>query len=437
MNRWIHRARRSLSARLVIVILAAGLLNNYVVFISLAHFRHRYAGAYHRVLTHYIATVAQLMGDPPSHQQASAIAEATGFVIEYRSGARIWSTRTAETDLPPENEFHLGRVNERTAIGFHRGHILLRYRLDTGELIFTLPRTEKIERAIHLSMALVLAALTAIVAGAYLLILRFLRPLRRMHRGVEAVQSGRLDYRVAPEGAVEFRDLADSFNAMTGRVRQMLNSKERLLLDVSHELRSPIARMKLSLAMMPEDEKTSSLREDLLEMEQMVTSLLEAARLQHGADSLKRSAVSLAALIREVILPYEKRPPGVKLPERAELFISLDADKMRTVLRNLVENGIKYSRAESGPVTVAWQEEGESVAITVRDQGIGISEENLKRIFEPFFRADDSRSRTTGGFGLGLSLCKAIVEAHGGTIEITSACPGGTEVRILLPNTTD
>jgi len=417
----------------MLIILAAGLLINFVVFMSFGRLQHRSATTYHRILEHYVGILTTAIGDPPSLQQAKTVAGATGFVISYRTEGGSWSTADPAQSLPPLARYRMRPVSDRTAVGFFRGHTLVRHSLARGELVFVAPRSESVQRNLRLWMVSVLTALTAVLGGAYLLIRRILKPLRRMKLGMEAVQTGDLDHRIRQQGAVEFKALAAAFNAMTLRVRDMLQSKERLLLDVSHELRSPIARMKLALAMMPEDAHTESLREDLREMEIMVNTILEAARLQHTADTLKKAPLSIRALVAEAVEPLQARPPGVRIAASPDVRITADAEKMRTVIHNVVENGIKYSNAESAPVRVAWETDAAHITLTVQDHGIGIPAKHLPRVFEPFFRVDDSRSRATGGFGLGLSLSKAIVEAHGGMIHISSTPEEGTLVSIVLP----
>jgi signal transduction histidine kinase len=432
MIRKLHNLSRSVFIQLLLIILTAGLLINLVVVGSFGRLQQRSASTYHRIAVHYIQTLLADIGNPPSLQQAEEISSATGFVISYDKNGRVWQTPGAAWPLPEPSRYRLRQLNERTVVGFFRGYTLIRHSLDEGALTFVAPRSEAVERDLRLWLLFVLTALSVILGGAYLLIRRALKPLHGMKAGMEAVHAGRLDHRVPQNGATEFRKLAEAFNTMTIRVRDMLHSKERLLLDVSHELRSPIARMKVALAMMPEDAQSLSLREDLCEMERMVTTILESARLRHTADTLRKTSVSLGELVAESIESLLYSTPGVRIEPCADVLVRIDKDKMRTVIQNIVENAIKYSSAESGPVRLFWEAEAAEVTLTVQDHGIGIPAEDLPRIFEPFFRVDDSRSRLSGGFGLGLSLAKAIVEAHGGIIDASSS-PGGTRMMIVLP----
>ena len=132
---------------------------------------------------------------------------------------------------------------------------------------------------------------------------------------------------------------------------------------------------------------------------------------------MRRESLDLVALLRQVAEGFEDRPAGVRFVAAApEIWAEVDGEKIRIVLRNLLENAFKYSLADSRPVEVAVKTDGETVAVVVADDGPGLPAEDLHNLFEPFFRVDRSRSKKSGGYGLGLSICKRIVEAHGGRI---------------------
>jgi signal transduction histidine kinase len=196
----------------------------------------------------------------------------------------------------------------------------------------------------------------------------------------------------------------------------MIQARDQLLLDVSHELRSPLTRMKVALALMPADQNRNSLESDVIEMEIMISEMLELERLRnpHG---LSRQNQDLVPILREVAQRFGRRSPGVRLSAHPEMILmKIDGERVRVVLRNLLENAFKYSLPDSQPVGVSATQNKEAVVIRVTDDGQGIPESQIAHIFEPFFRVDPSRSKKTGGYGLGLSISKRITEAHGGTI---------------------
>jgi signal transduction histidine kinase len=279
---------------------------------------------------------------------------------------------------------------------------------------------------LHFVMAL-------IVLLAYLVLRRSLRPLRELHEGVARLSEGELDVTVPSRTRDEFGALAEAFNQMVRRISEMLRARDQLLLDVSHELRSPLTRVKVALALLPEGDKRRRIEADVAEMEAMIAELLELERLR-GGRGLRRERLDLVALLQEVVEGFQDRRPGVRfVAEAPELWAEVDGEKIRIVLRNLLENAFKYSLADSRPVEVLVKADGETVIVTVTDDGPGLPAEDLHNLFEPFFRVDRSRSKKSGGYGLGLSICKRIVEAHGGRIEAANQSGRGAEFTITLP----
>jgi signal transduction histidine kinase len=172
---------------------------------------------------------------------------------------------------------------------------------------------------------------------------------------------------------------------------------------------------------------------DVAEMEAMVVELLELERLRDGR-GLTKTCCDVALLLADVAEPFSGRPPGVAVTaaDRTRVVV-LDEDRMRTVLRNLLDNAFKYSLPDSQPVAISVTDDGPRVSISVRDDGPGIPEGDLANLFEPFFRVDRSRSKKTGGYGLGLSICKRIVDAHGGVLTVTNSAPRGAVFTVTLP----
>jgi signal transduction histidine kinase len=220
---------------------------------------------------------------------------------------------------------------------------------------------------------------------------------------------------------------------MVARVREMLGARDQLLLDVSHELRSPITRMKVALELVPDSDAKARLAADVREMEAMVTELLELERLRDGR-SIRKDRVDLAALVTTVAASFDGRHPPVRvLPATERIDVDADARMIAIVIRNLVDNAVTHSLRDSGPVTVQVSRQGDEVEVSVSDDGPGIPDAEAAHIFEPFYRVDRSRSRRTGGYGLGLSICKRVVASHGGRINVTARRPRGTTFTVTLP----
>ena len=171
---------------------------------------------------------------------------------------------------------------------------------------------------------------------------------------------------------------------------------------------------------------------ELAEMEAMIAELLELERLRgHG---IRLEPTDLAPIVREEAAAIAGRPPGIRIVALAdEVLIDADGERIRSVVRNLLENAVKYSLPDSRPVEVSAAKDRDFVALRVTDDGAGVRDEDRAAIFEPFFRADRARSRTPAGYGLGLSICKRIVDAHGGAISVECSSPRGTVFVVTLP----
>ena len=165
----------------------------------------------------------------------------------------------------------------------------------------------------------------------------------------------------------------------------------------------------------------------------MVAELLELERLRSGR-GLTKTRQDLLPLLHDVAAVFQATPPGVEVVASVrELPVEIDEEKMRMVVRNLLENAAKYSRPGSRPVQIVATHEGEKVVVRVIDDGPGIPPGEAERVFEPFFRVDPSRSKNTGGYGLGLSLCKRAMQAHGGDIVLESQSGPGASFVLTLP----
>ena len=262
-----------------------------------------------------------------------------------------------------------------------------------------------------------------------------MKPINWLYEGVSAIGDGNLGYRLPEKRGDELGKLALAFNKMSDRLREMLEARERLLLDVSHELRSPLTRMKVALEFVQEDKTRDSLLGDVQEMEQMLTEILETARLKSEHGKLELQTVDLNKLIQEVCSEFEGKVPGIHFDrDGRENMVHIDTEQIQTVLKNILVNALKYSIPGNDPVQVRLSKDASGYIIEIQDQGQGIPQDELELIFEPFYRVDKSRTKLTGGYGLGLSMCKTIIEAHGGRISVRSKPGEGAAFCISLPD---
>jgi len=426
------RIFHSVFTRLLVTIIIAGIAITIVVIGGFMALRKHSLEAFDRNLAVYIDYLITELGDPPNPASATMIAQRTGMIIQFKNDRQRWETAKVPATLRMERARIFSR-NPGREIGFYRGHHFVQIRQDGDQLTFILPWEADRHKTMGRLFAMMSVVFMAILAGAYFYIRRVLKPIRLLKEGVEKVGTGDLAHRVPLGRDNELRDLASAFNRMTGRLEALLMIKEQLLLDVSHELRSPLTRMKVGLEFLPEGETRTSLTEDIHEMERMITEILEAARIRKSVASLNLTRIKAADLIRIVIPDFENRPPGVVLKNLLENELMLDAEKIETVLRNILDNALKYSAPDGAPVVVSMEMKNRYLTIIIADEGIGIPADALPFIFEPFYRADNSRTRKTGGYGLGLSLCKTIMTAHNAEIEIFSKTGEGTQVVLGFP----
>ncbi|MDH3513455.1 MAG: ATP-binding protein, partial [Gammaproteobacteria bacterium] len=277
-------------------------------------------------------------------------------------------------------------------------------------------------------LLLALAVLLVSVIALSLLAVRWLtRPL-----GVLAVAADELgrDIRRAPlaeKGPAEVRRAAAAFNTMQSRLQTYLREREQMLAAVSHDLRTPITRLRLRAEMIEDESLRVKFARDLAEMEAMTTAALDFLRGAHVDEPVQ--PVDVLALLESLQADMEEA--GHEVQVRAQDIAPFPARPLalKRCLTNLADNAVKYGkRAEIGV-----EDDGRELRITVADDGPGIPEAELKRVFEPFYRIEGSRSRETGGVGLGLSVARDIARAHRGELALRNRPGGGLEAVLMLP----
>lgn len=353
-----------------------------------------------------------LASTSPDYATAKRLSARAGIRIRYEGPKGSWSTNP-----------HLPTIETVRRRGWHGFAIVPAP--DGGNYLFAQDFMAPLRTAHQYVLYLLLALMIAVVVTTHAVIRHLLRPLRDLGDGVAQLSNGQLDVVVPRRTRDEFGTLTDAFNTMVDRVRTMIRARDQLLVDVSHELRSPVTRMKVALELLPDDDRKAHMAADLSEMELMIGELLELERLREGR--LRKVRQDIVPILESVCRDARlvNTPP--------QIVADVEGEKLRIVVRNLVENAIKYSLPDSRPVEVSASEGAGHVTIRVVDDGVGIPESDLQTIFEPFFRVDRSRSRKTGGYGLGLSISKRIVEAHGGTIAATNNPGRGTTFTVILP----
>jgi len=254
-----------------------------------------------------------------------------------------------------------------------------------------------------------------------------IRPLRALAAGAEAFGRGDLKFRVPVVRGDEIGDLAMRFNQMAADIQAMLDGKRALLLAVSHELRSPLTRARLHAELVDDGPSKDALLDELAQMRELISALLESERLGSGHRALQLTGVDLGELAAE------QAQAGVELDTEPDLpLLQLDRTRVQLLLRNLVHNALRHNDPARGPVIVSVARDGDGVRVAVRDHGPGVPPDALDRLGQPFFRPDEARTRDSGGVGLGLSLCRLVAQAHGSRLELRNVEPG-FEAAVTFP----
>jgi two-component system sensor histidine kinase CpxA len=263
------------------------------------------------------------------------------------------------------------------------------------------------------------------------------RSISRMTRATELISEGRFEARVAETRRDELGRLGQAINRMAARLAGFVHGQKRFLGDTAHELCSPIARMQVALGILEEraDDKLAAqvadLREEVQQMAGLVNELLSFSKAGLQEKAVKLEPVHLDALARRVIAREAPGEGQVQTQIDETLTVLAEPELLSRALANLLRNAVRYA-GQAGPISVAAEPRNGRVAITVTDRGPGVPESSLQQIFDPFFRADPSRSRDTGGMGLGLAIVKTCVEACQGLVTARNRLPSGLQVEILL-----
>jgi signal transduction histidine kinase len=262
-----------------------------------------------------------------------------------------------------------------------------------------------------------------------------LRPLEVAGEAMERVADGDLEHR-APTGADAAGRMGATFNRMADRVQGLVQGQRDLMAAVSHELRTPLTRMRLQTEMLRDSgadpKRVAALEADIRVVDGLVEELLESARLDQGVLALRLERFSGQHLVLEALGEVDLGDRDVTLAAGSSVDIYADRRRVLRVLTNLLSNVQRYTPDDTQVVIQLEAVAGE-VTLRVADRGPGVAPASVDRLFDPFFREENSRSLRTGGLGLGLMLCRQIAEAHGGLITATNRQNGGLEVVMRLP----
>jgi two-component system sensor histidine kinase CpxA len=279
----------------------------------------------------------------------------------------------------------------------------------------------------------------AAVLLCYWLALEITKPVRALQKAVERFGRGDLTARVNSQRRDELGQLARTFDRMAERIETLLAAERRLLLDISHELRSPLARLGVAVELARSGEDLEAalnrIQKESDRLNSLVGQLLQVTRAEGDPNSLRRNPVRLDVLLEQLVedarIEAAARGCSLAYTRREPVTVKGDPELLRRAVENVIRNAIRYSPKDS-EIEIGLVRENGKVLVDVRDRGPGVPDEALPRLFDPFYRVETDRDRASGGIGLGLSIARRAIELHKGIIRARNAHPG-LEVELQLP----
>lgn len=442
----INRLSRSLSFRLLAIFLVMGLLFAYgaVLGIRWVYITDDLRELVNGHLSLHVEYVRRDIGSPPSIENALAITETVPVDIRLAGPGLDWASDPA---FPMISELEFGNsdvfddvaggwLNNLEGVQFasQDAHGFLRIEQDGYSIIVSTPKIA--ESATNRSLLPIIVGFgLLLVLLAYLAVRWLFQPIKDIRFGASQIGRGNFQYRIGKIRRDQLGDLADDINRLAHDVQRMLDAKRQLLFGISHELRTPLSRMKLGLELSGQaDDDLRGLTYDVAEMEQIISTLLEAERLNTRHAAINISRVSASELIESMLANFFSRErERIDVDVADDIFMNVDENRITLLVKNLVSNALRYSTAEDGPVRIRITTTSTSWEISVEDCGPGISDDQVEFIGEPFYRGDPSRTRNTGGSGLGLYIVRLVAEAHGGKLSLDPESSAGARFVVTLP----
>ena len=355
----------------------------------------------------------------------------------FRLRGSIEDGAILENTTPPANPGRLERVLRQALrhrvkrplfidAGSHQRNVFIDIQLPNGVLHFIAPRKRLFTSTTYLFVALMVGSSLILFAVAMMFMRNQIRPIRRLAAAADALGKGHDVEMFRLQGATEVRQAASAFNRMRDRLQRQVGQRTEMLAGVSHDLRTPLTRMKLQLAMLEDNPGAEELKADVAEMERMVEGYLAFAR---GEGTEPVTPTNLRELIEDVVAAARRAGAIVDFTAEGALTLSVRKEALRRCIANLISNASQYGTHAA----VSALRRPDYIVLTVDDDGPGIPEDQHEDVFRPFSRLEQSRNVETGGVGLGLTIARDVVHGHGGDITLATSPMGGLRVRIRLP----
>ena len=429
-RRWheTHRRwRHSLKWRLVTVFLLLALATTGVFLLGMQRvLQGGWQGYAKPIVADYLDRLAVDLGSPPDPARAQALAARLPISVQ------IEGPRVQFDSHPQMRRYHPYRDATDEHDYGAQAWGLVRQTADGHRITFGLAGPLTVDRPKVFGW-LTLAALLVLTGLAFAYVRRLLKPLDDIGVGVTQFGQGRFDAPIAVRRNDELGDLAQRINHMAHSLQGMLDAKRSLLLAISHELRSPLTRARINTELLDETPERSALLRDLGEMRDLITTLLESERLAQGHQALHAEPTDLGALVCEVVAAHGL---AVELDlDTSKTMQQVDPQRVRLLLRNLLANAERHAADAITAPTLYLQAQADGrLALGLRDHGPGVGADVLPQLAQAFYRPDAARTRSSGGVGLGLHLCRLVAHAHGGELRMQAGQPGpGLDVAMVWP----
>ncbi len=437
----LTRIQHSLSAKLIVLFICAGAVLLLLVGSILGKgFSRHFRSSIQPFMIHYIELMHQELGSPPDLAKARRITRDTPVDIHVFGPQQNWSTtgqlldraeiaepfdsrrdRKIENLPEPHQRFRLQRINDE---------VLLHTTDGDHDIYFQINHPREFRHGGHFSL-IILFSILGVLLLIYYATRALFKPIDDINHGVKQFGIGNLDHKITKHRNDQLGELTDSVNQMAEDIANMLEAKRQLLLGISHELRSPLTRSKVNLALLENSNAKTEIDNDIQSMDQLINELLESERLNSPHKVIQPEPTDVTQLVKELIDTEFKNENIVA--DLQSITADIDPTRIKLLVRNLLQNAIKYSSDATLPANISLQANSTKFTLVVEDFGHGIAREHIPFLTEPFYRADPSRQRLTGGYGLGLYLCRMIVEAHSGQIKVESQIKKGTRIECRIP----
>ena len=381
-----------------------------------------------------IATLVALIREYPGATDRERILRLAGdpmqVVARLKEGENLPNTAPVANDMM--EEMLIRAMVEYVGKPFHIDartmdrDVIISVQLAEGILEVVTPRKRLFSSTTYVFVLWMVGTSLILFGVATIFMRNQVKPIRRLAQAADDFGKGRDVPSFKPEGAAEVRRAASAFIAMRERIQRQITQRTEMLAGVSHDLRTPLTRMKLQLEMLGDGDGVGELKGDVVEMEHMLEGYLAFARGEGGEAP---GPARLDVLLDDVVAQARRKGGVIDLHAEGEITVELMAAAFKRCVTNVVDNAIRYA----DHVSVRAGKRGDAIEITIDDDGPGIPADKRDDVFKPFFRLETSRNPVTGGVGLGLTIARDVMRNHGGDIELGDSPGGGLRVRLVLP----